>query len=355
LNKEKDHKIKSLLKHYKDLISKTNSNRSVQMPDYLRPSKVCLDISTKCQLKCPTCPTSNLMIKEGIGSGFLSYEDFERFTRDHPWITRIEISNWGEALLNPYFIKILKCAYEKSITITINNGINFNSASDNVFEAIVKYNVKSITCSIDGASQESYSKYRIKGNFNKVIANIRKLNEYKIKFDCHEPVLTWQYVIFGHNEHEIGKARTMAADLGMKFKLKLSWDDLYVSTFSPIIDKEIIKRETGLEVSTRKEYEEKYGINYAAGCCLNLWKSPNINFDGKLLGCCINYWDYFDNVFEKGLDYCLKSERYQYTKEMLMGLKPERKDIPCINCNVYLSRKSHGSYVTFNQVKLPGS
>jgi hypothetical protein len=145
----------------------------------------------------------------------------------------------------------------------------------------------------------------------------------------------------------------MASELGMKFKLKLSWDDLYLSTFSPIKDTELVKRETGLEVSSRKEYEERYGVNYAGSCCLNLWNRPNINYDGRLLGCCVNHWDDYGNAFKEGLENCMRSERYEYAKKMLMGLEPERDDIPCTQCKVFLSRKVHGSFITPDQIMLP--
>jgi hypothetical protein len=49
-------------------------------------------------------------------------------------------------------------------------------------------------------------------------------------------------VVFGHNEHEIGKARQMACDRGMKFETKLNWDE----TWSPVRDKDMVRKEMGL-------------------------------------------------------------------------------------------------------------
>ena len=54
-----------------------------------------------------------------------------------------------------------------------------NNATDEMLEALVKYGFAHMRCSIDGASNESYSQYRIRGNFDRVISNIRKINEYK--------------------------------------------------------------------------------------------------------------------------------------------------------------------------------
>jgi len=351
LKKKIDKRSRNFLMRIKRFFRKKANGSTGKSFSHIRPIKVCLDLSTHCQLKCVTCPTSNQLVKKGIGSGYLSFDNFKRFTLDHPWIRKIEISNWGEVFLNHDFIQIIKWAFHKKIIITIDNGVNLNSVSDEVLEALVKYHVKSITCSIDGASQKTYSMYRVNGNFNKVIENIAKINEFKRKYNFDKPVLTWQFVAFGHNENEIGMAKAMASEFGMKFQLKLSWDDLYTDTFSPVKNKELIKIESGLKVATRKEYEEKYRMNYIRGCCLNLWHSPNINFDGKLLGCCVNHWDDYGNVFKDGLENCLRKERYEYAKKMLMGLKPERKDIPCVKCKIYMSRKTYGTYITFDQVK----
>jgi len=343
-------KVIHTLLFFKKASRPQTKSKSVTKADPYRPEKVSLDFSTHCQLNCVSCPTATRLVKKGIGSGFLSFDHFRRFTRENPRVKKIEISNWGEPLLNPEFVDMLEWAFRNGISLSIDNGANLNLATDEVLEALVKYQVQRISCSIDGASQETYSIYRINGDFNRVIKNITRINQFKEKYRSIKPKLTWQFVVFGHNEHEIGIAREMASELGMKFKLKLSWDDMYAVTFSPVKNRELIMKETGMEVATRKEYEDSFGENYAGNCCLNLWHSPNINFDGKLLGCCVNHWADFGNVFEEGLEKCLRSERYEYAKEMLLGVRPERDDIPCIRCRIYATRKEHGSFVTEKQL-----
>ncbi len=44
------------------------------------------------------------------------------------------------------------------------NGVNLNHARDEVLEGLVKYRVRGVKCSIDGASPETYRVYRIRGN-----------------------------------------------------------------------------------------------------------------------------------------------------------------------------------------------
>src|SRR3989338_4899246 len=66
----------------------------------IRPRKIRLDASTVCQLKCPACPTAGGATGRRIGAGFLKFEDFKKFVNDNPRVAHIELSNWGEVLLN---------------------------------------------------------------------------------------------------------------------------------------------------------------------------------------------------------------------------------------------------------------
>jgi quercetin dioxygenase-like cupin family protein len=202
-----------------------------------------------------------------------------------------------------------------------------------------------MTVSIDGASPETYALYRVKGNFEKVVQNVRKINALKARHHSRFPELSWQFVVFGHNEHEISRARSMAADLNMKFRAKLPWDDLYTQPFSPVVDTDMVRRETGLGVATRGEFRERYGQDYMLRqCCLALWANPQINYDGRLLGCPVNYWGDYGNVFEDGLIPSLNNEKIVYAREMLLGKRPYRDDIPCIRCKAYQRMKKTGRW-----------
>lgn len=321
--------------------------------EFARPRSVALDLSTACQLKCPSCPTANGAIARSIGTGFLTLAEFKKFLRKNPWVSDVELSNWGEVFLNKELQHILRHAKRQHVRLRIDNGANLDRVSERVLESLVKYRLVSLSCSIDGASQEVYSIYRVKGNFDRVIAHIRQINKFKKKHRTHYPALHWQFVAFGHNDHEIGKARDMARELGMEFYLKLSWDDLYTKTFSPVKDRELIKRESGLEVADRREYEAKFGRNYTASSCHQLWLRPRINFDGRLLGCSINHWDDFGNVFTDGLEQCLNSEKMRRTKDMLMGLRTGDEESPCLRCRIYHDMRKNNAWVGPEHLLLP--
>lgn len=191
----------------------------------MKPPSIRIEASSACQLKCPSCPTGQGLLKTSVGSGFLKFKDFQNLIDKNSWVKDIELSNWGEIFLNPGLIQIMQYAHEKGVRLTANNGVNFNTASDEVLEGLVKYQFASLNCSIDGASADTYAIYRRQGSFENVIANIKKVNLYKAKYNSPYPQLRWQFVVFGHNEHEIAAASAMAAALDMAFYVKLSWDE----------------------------------------------------------------------------------------------------------------------------------
>ena len=307
----------------------------------INPTRLRLEVSSACQLRCPSCPTHGGDVPHNaVGSGFLTFANFERLLEVNPRIQQVELSNYGEILLNPDLIPILRHAHERKVALTADNGVNLNRATDEVLEALVTYQLRSMTCSIDGASQETYSRYRVHGDFDRVLANVRRLTELKRAHNSEFPRLTWQFIVFGHNEHEIGAARSLAHTLGMTFSPKLSWDP----DFSPVRDRDAVRAQLG--AADRAEYEALHG-DYLPHLCHELWDSPQINHDGRVLGCSRNFWgDFGANAFTDGLQSAVNSPDMRYAREMLQGRRPAKEGIPCTTCSVYEEMVESGRFLT---------
>ncbi len=272
----------------------------------------------------------------------MKFKDFKKFV-DENTVTEIEISNNGEIFLNPELIDIIKYANEKNITLTVYGGGNGNAITDEMAEALVKYQVRSLLFSLDGASQEVYSIYRRGGDFNKVIANIKKINEYKAQYKSQYPELGWKYIIFGHNVCDMLKAKKMAADLGMYWQYSVNFTPQY----SPIAekDKEFVQKELS---SDKMSWDLMGDIKDKAVICDAMFNQPQISFDGQLLGCCCNQGFYQANVFKQGLKKALNSADYLYAKKMLAGKVPEKQGIPCTTCHTYKMMKEEGVWLDPN-------
>ena len=314
-----------------------------KMSENKLPKKVRIEASTLCQLNCKDC----YMRKSDsgtLGKGYLKFSDFMNFIQKNKFVKEIELSNSGEIFLNPDLRNILKYAYENNIALFAENGVNLNSVSEEIVESLVKFQFRSITISIDGASQEIYSLYRVNGNFDAVIENIKKINFYKQKYSSKFPELSWQYILMEHNENDVIKAKVMAKELKIPIYFKLTWDLEYIPK-----NREMLLKETGLKHLSRKEVLENGNRLYNYSQCHQLWNSPQINWDGRLLGCCGAYTDDFGvNVFEIGFKKAINSENYKNAKKMLKGKAgiPENvRNIPCINCFEYKTMRETGIYV----------
>jgi tetratricopeptide (TPR) repeat protein len=307
------------------------------------PAQIRLEASSFCNLRCPLCPTTTGDVHhQAVGGGFLRFEDFRKLLDDNPGLKRIELSNYGEVFLNPALLRMLELAHQRGIELTANNGVHLNKVRPEVLEGLVKYQFRRLMCSIDGASGETYSIYRIRGRFTNVIDNIRKINTLKQRYCSPFPALTWKFVVFGHNEHELPVAREMARELGMEFYPALNWDD----NFSPVRDPEAVRAATGTGAATFDEYEALHGRSYYEPICHQLWDDPQINWDGKLLGCCVNYWgDFGGNAFRDGLTASVNTEQIVYARAMLLGHAPSRGDIPCTNCKYYHGMRKRNQWL----------
>ncbi len=300
------------------------------------PKTVRLEACSLCQLNCPACTVRKLekqMPKDWLG--YLKFKDFKKFVDENDFIKEIELSNNGEIFLNPELDEIIKYAYEKGVSLTAGNGVNLNTVSEATLENLVKYKFKYMKVSIDGATPETYKIYRVGGDFNNVIDNIKKINYFKKKYNSEYPHLFWQFILFGHNEHEIELAKKKAKELGIDIRFKQN----YYLNYSPIKNLPLVEKLTGLQVSKDKRefFNDKIETKNKF-TCHTLFYTPQIDYNGCLIGCCQIIKEKFNvNVFKLGLQKALNSPDFIYAKHMLTDFStPPKKDIYCTRCPKYI-------------------
>ena len=130
---------------------------------------------------------------------------------------RIDFFNYGEAFLHKRAIEM--CEYIKSrfphiYVYTSTNGLAFTEAQA---RRLVHSGIDEVTFSIDGATQESYAKYRQRGRLDVALANLRAMVDEKRRSGRDLPFLNWRYILFKWNDsdEEMNLARAMAAEIGV--------------------------------------------------------------------------------------------------------------------------------------------
>jgi MoaA/NifB/PqqE/SkfB family radical SAM enzyme len=201
--------------------------------DYLRshPFGLVIDPSNMCQLACPGCVHSDR--NEALRvfdwpKGTLSEDRLSALLKRYgPSAIGAYFCNYGEPLLNlntPNLIRLAKTYLMGTALSTSLSVVKFDA------EAYVMSGLDFMVLSIDGATQPVYERFRRNGDLELVFSNIRKLVNAKRKLGKRTPALSWNFLAFEHNAHEIPLAARLARKLGVnQFRVvnpfDVRWDD----------------------------------------------------------------------------------------------------------------------------------
>jgi MoaA/NifB/PqqE/SkfB family radical SAM enzyme len=137
-------------------------------------------------------------------------------------------------------------------------------------DAVVRSGLSRLGVSIDGATQESYAKYRRGGDLSLVLRNAQMILDAKKRLGSKTPTMIWSYHVFPHNASEVGAARAKATEMG--------FDDCFFSK--------------GLTYEDEwKDTQFKYfPPSYSPVRCDFLWYYAVIHNDGGVAPCCGSFY-----------------------------------------------------------------
>ncbi len=289
------------------------------------PFLMMIEPTNICNLRCPLCITgSKLMTRE---NGIMTLDKF-KVLMDEMGAYLLHLTLWsqGEPFVNREFCEMVSYANSKGIrTMTSTNGHFLKENAD----AIVKSGLDTLIVAVDGASQETYEKYRVNGKFEKVYEGMKAVSAAKKRLNSRTPEIELQFIVMKHNEHELQTIRELATECGAQV-LSLKTAQVYTKEqaeeFLPLNEK--YRR---YELDEAGEIKMKLGeINF----CRWVLLCPVINWDGVVSPCCFdkNAEYPLGNVFDEGgMKKIWKNETYfQFRKNVF----EKRKSIPiCTNCS----------------------
>ena len=271
-----------------------------------------------CNLKCPLCPTGQGLIKRKKES--MKLEDFKKIIDNLGYsIIHLRLWNWGEPLINRELGKMIK--YAKSKGIYVNTSTNSFFLDEKIARELIKSGLDQLIVSMDGASEETYNKYRKNGNFNKVVSVLKKAVALKEKLGTKYPEIKLQFIIMKHNEHEIEKIIKLAKEIGV--------DTLFFKTvgvMDPQLKKEINKYIPTNEKFRRYVYiegEEMKPVKLRGRVCDYLWEEITVNVDGAVVPCCRDaHGKYvFGNLKQEKLSKIWNGERMVNFRKQVLSSK----------------------------------
>jgi hypothetical protein len=198
-----------------------------------------LEPGTYCNLECPVCPgevgfKQDERLRETRAQRFLPVETMIDVVDQLPDLELIEYFDYGEPFLHKDTARFLRAVRKMRPSVKIVTNTNGTVMTPSLIKAIATEGlIDRVVFSIDGATSESYKKYRIGGSFEKAYGKMKALVEqcraagtwrqyadYNADYNTITKgivQITWQYIIFEWNDsdEEISLARKLAREIGV--------------------------------------------------------------------------------------------------------------------------------------------
>ena len=289
------------------------------------PTIVEIEPTTSCNLRCPQCPSG--LREFSRNTGMLDLPLYKKIIDEiSPKLVYVILYFQGEPFLNKSFLEFVKYAAQKKIyTATSSNAHYF---TDEMAKATIESGLDRLIISIDGTSQETYSKYRVGGDIEKVIDGTKKLLKWKKELNRSTPHIIWQFIAFKHNEHQIPELKKLAKEIGVnELGIKTAQIYDYQTSDHFIPDNNSLSR---YKKNTDGTYQIK---NKLLNHCWRMWRGSVITWDGLVVPCCFDKdaTHRFGDVSKQTFSEVWRSEQYNRFRQAVLK---SRKEIDiCTNCS----------------------
>ncbi len=332
---------------------KLKTERVVGMPYRMKiePTNIC---NTKCQL----CPTGIGL--QGRSKGVI---DFDRYAALVDALRRtlytLDLSMWGDPLIVPDIYRMIRYAHDRGIWTYLSSNLHAFKPEKGQVEPLIRSGLDLMTCSLHGASQETYKIYQPGKQFDQAIVKIRAIQDAKRRLDSATPEIQLNFVVTRFNQHEIGDFQHLANALGCKAifsnpSLNLRFQDRDKNLTPLSINGEQLKEKHRAMLDKWLPDNDRYviepyrlmrqghdyqGDNYNGRKIMDChwpWKDSVINWDGSVVTCCGVYDPNNDmgNVFEQPFHTVWNNRAYRMARRSFKQRTetPQGYANPCRDC-----------------------
>lgn len=288
------------------------------------PLSISIEPSAICNLHCPECPAGKGILTRN--TGLLTNENFIKYLSSFEKnLIYLTLYFQGEPFLNKEFFKMVEHAKSKKLFVLTSTNAHYLSEEN--CEKIIKSSLDQIVISLDGSDSETYCRYRVGGDFNKVISGINNLVETKKKFKSKTPFIQLQFLVFSYNEDQMDEIIKLAGKFGIsdvQFKSAQIYDLKNSKDMLPLNMKySRYKINSDGSVVLKKRIKNR---------CRRMWTSLVVTWQGDVVPCCFDKDAefVFGNLNVSSIKEIRKSEKYEgFRKQIFLN----RKKIPiCTNC-----------------------
>jgi radical SAM protein with 4Fe4S-binding SPASM domain len=181
-----------------------------------RPIHLTLEITNSCNLKCPICETGNGSLNRT--PKMMTLEEFRQILSQFDNnLKYLLLYFMGESFLNKEIYEMIKYA-AAAIGLYVSvctNGEVLEPAR------LVKSGIAEIQFQIAGITQEAHRTYRVNGNLDRTLSNLKEVIKLKrlfwneIKQEKFPLRVNLGFILMKHNEYQIGDFINLAKELGV--------------------------------------------------------------------------------------------------------------------------------------------
>jgi len=217
--------LKNMLRRFKrrpgQMIRKLiNLNRLVNMGDKgtsqvdAKPVIANIDATNLCNIRCLECSVGS--DEHPHPRGFMPYPVYEKILGEiGHGLYYAELFRYGEPLLNPDILKMIRLAEKKYGIMTAISSNFAMPLTDEFLRGVVESGLSELVVAADDIDQDLYEKYRVSGNVGTVIDNVKRLIKIRKEMNSHHPNIRWQTLIFSFNEDRKETIEKFVMDLGV--------------------------------------------------------------------------------------------------------------------------------------------
>lgn len=229
------------------------------------PSKIDIELTNICNLRCVMCPEITMSRKKG----FMEFETFKKITDEcaNHYVQEVVLNIMGESLLHPKFSEIVIYAKKHLKNVGLNTNACFlkKEISKNIIDAGMDW----IRFSLDAAHKETYEKIRIGANFEMTMSNVEEFFKIRKESNSLKPRVVLQFIEQKENcmEHD---------DFIKKWGSFLDGEDIIAIKFANDWGGQV--KDVGTFIA-----------EIVSDVCISPWQSETILWDGEVVMCCVDF------------------------------------------------------------------
>lgn len=302
---------------------------------YSKPVHITIETTNRCIFKCEICPRNADKVRKEGNMSLDTFNNIEPLLQNALYVN---LSGFGETLLNPKFFRMLRTIKNYNCyTMIYTNGYLM---TPKVCKEILNNGLDEIDISIDGSSAEIYESIRKNGNFCRLINNIDQLDKMKKIRSTKYPILKINFMATEKNVRELPDIVRLAS----------TYDFSHINVLNfAVYSKEYERYSLFNHMDLADEYIKRaekiakiLGVGLSIPCfefknirCDDVFSKIYVTWDGKVTTCA-NQSYIMGDINQTNITDIWNNSQYQKLRKLFIENKlPDQ----CANCYMHIISK----------------